>query len=321
MYRVLVTEYEMMEQFPDALELLAKENCKVVKSSYPPHVKEKDLLTIIKGIDAIITGGDELTAHVIEVADKLKVIAKYGVGVDKIDVGAAARRNIPVTIAPNQDAVADLAFGLMLCLARRICESSALASSGGWKQFIGTDVWQKTLGVVGTGRIGRALIKRAGGFDMKVLAYDIFKDDGCTRELGFTYTSLDKLLQESDFVSLHCPLTDTTQGLLSKEKLALMKPSAYLINTARAQIVDEEALAEALKQKRLAGAALDAYAQVPPPDDFPFFKMDNVITTTWIGACTWEAEHQMALTCVENIVRVLKGKEPLYALDLPGVGK
>ena len=320
MYKVLVT-VPQMGKFSNALEILEDEGCEVVRGPYPSWIKEKDMLSIIKGIDAMIAGGDELTARVIDAADRLKIIARYGVGYDKVDVKAAVRKKIVVAITPNQNAVADHAFGLMLCLARRICESSALARSGGWKQFIGTDVWQKTLGVVGTGRIGRALIKRARGFEMKVLAYDIFKDDDCARELGFTYTSLDKLLQESDFVSLHCPLTDTTQGLLSKEKLALMKPSAYLINTARAQIVDEEALAEVLEQKRLAGAALDAYAQVPPPDDFPFFKMDNVITTTWIGACTWEAEHQMALTCVENIVRVLKGKEPLYALDLPGVGK
>ena len=268
----------------------------------------------MKDVDAIIAGGDEISARVIETADKLKVIARYGVGCDTIDLEAAARRNIPVAVAPNEDAVANHTFGLLLCLTRRVCESNNQMKAGEWKQVVGVDIEHKTLGVIGTGRIGRALIKRARAFDMKILAHDIFEDEECAQKLGFEYTSLENLLSQSDFVSLHCPLNETTRGLLSKDRLALMRSTAYLINTARAQIVDEEALYRSLKEKRLAGAAIDVYSQVPPPKDFPFFTLNNVIMTAWLGSNTIETRRSMELTCVENVLRVLRGGRPLYVV-------
>ena len=314
MYRVLVTSHEVMKEYPEAFRLLEREGCELVKSPSPPPVKEKDLLEIIGDFDAIITGGDEVTAQVIEAADKLKVIAKCGVGVEKIDINAATSRKIPVAIAPNQNAVADLTFALMLCLARRICEANALVRSGGWRKIVGTELWQATLGVVGAGRIGQAVIKRARGFDMKVLVYDVCRDEQTARALEFEYMSLEGVLRESDFVTLHCPLNDTTRGLLSKKRLALMKPSAYLINTARAQIVDEEALCKALRDRRIAGAALDVYSEVPPPKNSPFFALDNVITTPWIGSDTRKTMNNVCLITAKNILRVLRGQRPLYVV-------
>lgn len=315
MYKVLVCEPDV-GKFSNALQILEKEGCKVVRCPYSPPVKEEDLLKIIKGVDVIIAGGDELTTRVIEAADRLKVIARHGVGYDKVDVEATTRKKIPVTIAPNQNAVADLAFGLLHCLARRICEANILTKSGEWGQFVGTEVWQKTLGVIGAGRIGQAVIKRAKGFEMTVLAYDIRQDEKIAQSLGFEYTSLERVLGEADFLTLHLPLNEKTRGLIGKEELALMKPSAYLINTARGQIVDEEALYEALKEKKIAGAAIDIYSQAPPPKDFPFFALDNVITTPWMGAHTQESLRNMGLTCAENILRVLRGERPLYAVNV-----
>lgn len=318
-YKVLVT-LPWIEKHSNALQILEKEGCEVVRSPYPACVKEKDLLKITKNVDAIIAGGDEFTARVIEAADKLKVIARYGVGVDKVDVEAATRKKITVAIAPNQNAVADLTFGLLLCLARRICEANTFTKSGGWGEFFGTDVWQKTLGVIGAGRVGQAVIKRAKGFDMRVSVYDIYRDEKLSACLGFEYTSLERVLREADFLTLHLSLNEKTWGLIGKDELVLMKPSAYLINTARAQIVDEDALYKALKEKRIAGAALDVYSQVPPPKDFPFFALDNVITTPWIASATAETRRSMELTCVENILRVFRGEKPLYAVNLLSEG-
>jgi len=318
MYKVLLLEPQTVGRFSNATEILEKEGYRVVKSPYPSPAKEKDLLKVIKDIDAIIAGGDELTAKVIESANKLKVITRYGTGVDTVDLEAASRKGVVVTVAPNQNAVADLTFGLMLCLARRICEANKLVKSGGWESpFVGVEVWQKTLGVVGAGRIGQAVIKRARGFDMRVLAYDIYQNEKLANQLGFEYVPLETLLRQADFVTLHVPLTDKTRGLIGDKEIRLMKPSAYLINIARGGLVDEQSLYLALKEKRLAGAALDVHAQEPPSPDSSLLKLDNVITTPHMGSYTKESMRSMALVCAENIIRVLRGRKPLYALNFP----
>jgi D-3-phosphoglycerate dehydrogenase len=206
----------------------------------------------------------------------------------------------------------------MLCLARRICEGYTIAKSGGWAKLPGTDVWQKTLGIIGTGRIGQAVIKRSKGFDMKILAYDVFQEHKVARDLGFEYTSLERVLTDSDFVSLHCSLNPTTRGLLSKNRIALMKPTAYFINTARAEIVDEEALYDALRNRRIAGAAISVYSKVPPPKDFPLSQLGNVVVTPWIAAQSKESWESTAFTTVQNILRVFKGEKPLYAVNTAG---
>jgi len=320
MYKVLITPLEQVGKFSNVFFILEKEGCKVIKSPYPHPVREKDLLKIIQGIDAIITGNDEVTAGVIQAADKLKVISKYGAGVDNIDVEAATKKKIVVTYAPNQNAVADLTVGLILCLARQICEANILVKTGKWKRpFVGVEVWQKTLGVIGAGRIGQAVIKRVKGFEMKVLVYDICKDEKIAEELKFEYTSLERLLKEADFVTIHVPLNDKTKNLIGEKEIRLMKPSAYLINTARGGILDEEALYLALKEKRLAGAALDVHVKEPPSNDNPLLQLDNVIVTPHMGADTQETLKNMDLVAAENVLRVLKGKTPLYPLNFPFV--
>ncbi len=317
MYRVLITPLEQVGKFSDIFSILKKEDCEVVKSPYPHPVEEKDLLEIIPEIDAVITGSDEFTVKVIQAADKLKVISKYGAGVEKIDVEAATKKGIVVTYAPNQNGVADLTFGLMLCLARRICEANALVKAGEWTRVTGVNVWQKTLGVIGAGRIGQAVIRRARGFEMKVLVYDVYKDEKVAEELGFKYTSLDRLLKESDFVTIHVPLNNKTKGLIGEKEIELMKSSAYLINTARGGIVNEKTLYLALRKKGLTGAALDAHMKEPPSKENPLLSLDNVIVTPHMGADSQETLKNMDLVAVKNILRVLKGQEPLYALNFP----
>ncbi len=318
MYKVLVTILEHIDKSLDVLSILEKENCEVVKSPYPHPVGEKDLLKIIPEMDAIITGSDEITRRVIQAARKLKVISKYGVGVEKIDVAAATSKRIVVAYASNQSAVADLTIGLMFCLCRRICEANASVKAGEWRRpLVGVETWQKTLGVVGAGRVGQTVIKRVKGFEMEVLVYDVYRNEKIAKELGFEYTSLERLLKESDLVTIHVPLNNKTRGLIGEKEMRLMKPSAYLINTARGGIINETALYEALEEKRLAGAALDTHTQEPPPEDAPLLKLNNVIVTPHIGSDSRETLSKMSSVAVENILRVLKGEKPLYALNFP----
>ena len=314
--RVLVAE-PSVGTYSNALEILRQEGCDIIKpESAQPYLREEMLLRMIKGVDAIITGGDEITSKVLEAADRLKIIAKHGVGVDNIDLEAAAKKNIVIALAPCSNAVADLTFGFIICLARRIIQMNTLVKSGGWGHSPGAEVWGKTLGLVGVGRIGQAVAKRAKGFEMRVLDYDARRDEQLAERLGVEYAPLDRVVQEADFLSLHVTLSEETRGLIGKDQLRLMKPTAYIINTARAEIVDEEALHEALERGRIAGYAVDVYSRVPPPRDSPLLRLDNVITTPWAAAVTYETLREIELTCAENILRVLKGESPLYPLNV-----
>jgi D-3-phosphoglycerate dehydrogenase len=314
--RVLVT-VPGFGRWSDALERLAAGGCEVVPSPAPPPLKEKDLVAVLRTCSAIIAGGDLVSRAVIEACPALKVIARFGVGVDKVDVAAATERGIPVAIATNQETVADLAFALLLGLARRIVEADAFTRGGQWGPFHGADVWHRTIGVIGTGRIGLAVMRRARGFDLRILCHDVRPDREMARSLGATYVPLDRLLAESDFVTLHCPIVEGTRGLIGRRELGLMKPTALLVNTARAGIVDETALAEALREKRIAGYAVDVYDPAPPPRDWPLFAFPNVIATPWMASWTPDNLGRMEVACAENVLRVLAGKPPLAAVNVP----
>ena len=317
MAKVLIT-CPPFNKFSDATELLMQAGCEMVKSPYPHPSKEKQLVRIIGEMDAAIVGMDEVTAKVIKAADKLKVIARYGVGIDTVDVETATKQGVIVTnvVGVNENAVADLVFGLILCLARKICRADASVKQGKWESIIGIEIWQKTLGVIGTGKIGRRVIRRAQGFDMNILAYDISPDPVLTDKFGVQYVSLEGLLRRSDFITIHVPLTPETTGLIGEKQISLMKKSAYLINTARGKIVNEKALFIALKEKKVAGAALDVFSQ-EPPGFTDLFTLDNVLTAPHMAANTEEALRKMDLICVENVVRVLNGKEPISAVNFP----
>jgi D-3-phosphoglycerate dehydrogenase len=269
------------------------------------------MLKLIKDIDGIIIGIDELSAEIIEEANKLKVISKYGTGLDNIDINMATNKKIIVTSTPtaNVDAVADLAFGLILSLARRIPEADKKTKSGKWGKIIGKAVWEKTLGVIGLGKIGRQVVKRAKGFEMNILAFDTVKDKKFVQKYGIKYVNLEKLLQKSDYVSIHIPLNNDTRNMISYKELEKMKKDAFLINTSRGGIVDEEDLYDALRNNKLRGAALDVYKNEPPRES-PLKELDNVIMTPHIGAYTEEAIENMSIQAAQNVVDVLEGREP-----------
>lgn len=278
---------------------------------------EEEMIRILDGIDGVIAGIDPFTARVLEGAKQLKVIGRIGVGYDAIDVKAATARGIAVCITPgtNQHAVADFTLGLILQCSRKILENISVLRSGGWQRFIGHDLNGKTLGIVGLGSIGKEVAKRAKGFGMKLLAYDVFQDEAFAKEYQVSYVPVEQLLRESDYVTLHCFLNEQTRHLINAERLALMKPTAYLINTARGGIVDAEALYMALKEKRIAGAALDVFEQEPLPADDPLRQLDNAYLASHVAGISEDSIRGMSEMAAENVMRVLRGEQPLQIVN------
>ena len=273
---------------------------------------EAELIALLQGIDGAIASVDPFTDRVLAAAPQLKVISRTGVGYDAIDVKAATARGVMVTTTPgvNRDAVADLAFALVLCCARKLPENLAEVRRGGWKRHEGVDLAGKTLGIVGLGTIGKEVAQRAKAFKMQLLAYDLVQDRAFADATGVAYVSLDGLLRQSDFVSLHCFLNETTRHLMNAERLARMKPTAYLVNTARGGLVDTEALCRALREKRIAGAALDVMEEEPLPADSPLRGFDNIYLTPHAAGSTADARERSGAMAAENLIRALRGERP-----------
>jgi len=251
---------------------------------------------------------DRVDAELIAASPQLRVIANYAVGYDNVDVDAASARGIAVGNTPDAltEATADLAFALLMAAARRIPEATAFAHSGQWKtwepaSFLGADIYGATIGIIGLGRIGQAVARRASGFGMEVLTTE-------TRDQH----NFEHLLRRSDFVSIHLPLTEGTRNLINADAFALMKPTAILINTARGPIVDREALAQALHTGQIAGAALDVTDPEPLPQDDPLWQAPNLLVVPHIGSATWSARERMTQMAVENILAGLDGKPLPY---------
>jgi len=283
----------------------------------------EQLAEVIGHYDALVVrSGTPVTASVIEAARRLKVIGRAGAGVDNIDLAAATRRGILVVNAPgsNSIAVAEHTLALMLALARRIPQADAKLRAGRWEKrsLAGVELRGKTLGIIGLGRVGTAVARRAAGLEMRLMAYDPFVAVDHAARLGVRLVSLDELLRTADFVSIHAPLTDLTRGMIGARELALMKPTAYLINCARGGIVDEEALARALAEGRLAGAALDVFAHEPPFDS-PLLASEKVILTPHLGGSTQEAQRNVAVDVAQQVLAVLKGELPRYPVNAPAL--
>jgi phosphoglycerate dehydrogenase-like enzyme len=298
-------------QKPDGLDLVFAETA--VEAEQVAKVCEADY---------ILCSWTPVSAAVIEAAPKLRLIQKYGIGVDKIDLKAAARRGVPVCIAAgvNAVAVAETAITLMLASYKRLPVAHNTLRAGQWLKWeLRTgcyELWQKTVGLIGGGAIGRAVAKRLSlGFECRVLYTDLVRLPQETEAaLGMMYTSREDLLRQSDIVSIHVPLTAETRGLIGAEAFALMKPSAVLINTARGGIVDEPALIAALEKGTIAGAGLDVFAKEPPERDNPLLRMDNVVMTPHNGGGTVDTMKRIVGHAFGNIMRVQRG-EPLPEAD------
>lgn len=281
--------------------------------SLPADISEADFIARAADADAAIVAFNPMTEAVFSALPNLKVVTKHGVGVDNIDLAAAKRHGVSVTNVPaaNRHAVADFTFALLLSLARDLPRVDAATRAGEWPRCFGRDVHSMTLGIVGIGSIGQAVAKRASGFEMRVIAYDPFAKPEAVAALGVELVDLDTLCREADFVTLHVGLSEQTHHLINAERLAMMKPTAMLINAARGGIVDESALFDALDAKRLAGAAIDAFEQEPLTES-PLYALDNVIVSAHIAGYTENALTTLSTTCVEDVLAVLRGDTPKH---------
>ncbi|MBL7172797.1 MAG: D-glycerate dehydrogenase [Desulfobacteraceae bacterium] len=316
---VLVTR-----RLPSAAMALLEENFEVECNPHNRVLTREELLSAVKGKDGLLPLlTDRIDTEVMDAAGpRLKIIANYAVGYNNIDVDAATARKIAVTNTPGvlTDTTADLTMALLLTVARRVVESDVYARAGryqGWDPLLllGADVHHKTLGLLGFGRVGFAVARRAAGFDMRILYYDQCRADAdMEKQVGATCVDLEALLRESDFLSLHVPLTEGTRGLMGPENLSLMKPTAFIINTARGEVIDEEALVRALEEKAIAGAGLDVFEREPMIHP-ALAKMDNVVILPHIGSASMETRTRMGLIAAENLIAIFKGEIPPNCLN------
>jgi D-3-phosphoglycerate dehydrogenase len=297
-------------------ELLEQSGHQVMESPLDRPLKEAEMVELISDVDGAILGLDDVTAKVIEAGRQLKVLSRYGVGVDRVDLEAATEAGVVVTNTPgaNHIAVAELTLGLMLSLARRIPQHDRTVREGSWARVRGTELAGKTLGIVGLGWISKEVIRRAFAFDMKILVQTGYPEKELADRYGLEYVPLEDLLERADYVSLHCAVTPERCDLIGEKELRAMKPSSYLVNTARGELVDEEALFRALQEGWIAGAAMDAFKEEPLTAS-PLPGLDNFIATPHIGATTYESIVRMGTLAVENTLQVLRGERPDYVVN------
>lgn len=282
----------------------------------------EQLLAIIGEYDGLIVrSGTQVTAEVLAAASKLRVVGRAGVGVDNIDVKAASMNGVVVMNTPgaNSMATAELTLALMLAASRHIAQSHASVKAAEWRRsdFVGVQLYYKTLGVIGFGRVGKLVVERAKAFGMEVLVYDPAIAEETARDLGVLLVELDDLLNQSDYITLHAALVPATTKLINTETIGQMKDGAILINAARGKLVDESALAEALKTGKLAAAAIDVYSSEPPAADNPLIGLPNVVHTPHLGASTHEAERDVGIQIVKQVVAALNGTDFSYAVNMP----
>ncbi|HLI48502.1 MAG TPA: NAD(P)-dependent oxidoreductase [Chthonomonas sp.] len=314
-FEVLVASRSFGKNCPEVIEKLKAAGCILTGFELERAPTEEELLSRIGTADVLISGTEPVTSRVIEAAPKLKLIAKHGVGYENIALEAARARHIPVTLTGSAiaESVAELAFGFMLALARQLPQGDAAVKAGQWRRFVGVELKGKTLGIVGLGQIGKTLCRRAKAFEMNVVATEAQPDQNFVTSWGVELMPLETLLERADFVSLHVPVTPQTQRLIGRPQLQCMKPTAYLINTSRGELVDEEALYQALKEGRIAGAASDVFLK-EPPGKHPLLSLPNFIAMPHCGGQTQEGLRRMGESVAENVLRVLHGQEPLYRI-------
>jgi len=293
----------------EPLEILKKAGLSVAFKSDPEPENESVVAELIGDAEAVIVGVDRIGEVVLSSCPHLRVISKHGIGVDNIDLEAAKKRGIVVANAPgtNSESVADMAFLFILSCARHLKLVLEQIQNKKWSSpLLGSELEGKILGIVGLGRIGKGVARRALGFGMKVIYFDPFVE-----EESFTRVNLEELFQIADFITLHLPLSSQTRHLVNEKLLSLMKKEAFLINTARGELVDEEALYRFLKEGRIAGAGLDVLS-FEPPFESPLLTLPNVLVTPHVAAYTKEANMKMGRIAAWNVVHVLEGREPLY---------
>lgn len=298
---------------------ILREYCEVVYRDELPPPARGELLKAVEDADAIYcTLNEAIDKELMDRARRLKVVGTMSVGVDHIDVEYATKNGVYIVYTPGvlTETVADHTWALLLAVARRIVEADYYVRRGEWKiafaptMMLGYDVYGRVLGIIGFGRIGQAVARRAKGFNMKILYYDIVRRGDLEEELGIKYAPLEKLLMESDYVSIHVPLTPETRGIIGERELRLMRRTAILVNTSRGPVVDQKALSRALKEGWIAGAGLDVFEEEPIDPDDPLLKLENIVVTPHIGSASHDTRNKMAELTATGIIKVLRGEMP-----------
>jgi D-3-phosphoglycerate dehydrogenase/(S)-sulfolactate dehydrogenase len=318
MARVLVTTLFIRSSDDPSLEPLRRDGHAIEVVDGTTVRSEAALTDKLQGIAATLASTEPYTEPVLAQAPQLKVISRTGVGYDAIDVPAATRHGVLVCTTPgtNHHAVADLALTLILAQSRRLLDAVSLLRSGKWTpQPVGFELRGATVGIIGTGLIGREVAKRLFGFEPRLIAYDVVQNAELARTYNVEYVSLDRLFAESDVVTVHAPLLPETRNMIDAAALGKMKPTAYLVNTARGPLVDEQALARALEAGTIAGAALDVMHVEPLPADSPLRQAPNLLLTPHIASSTYQSIDAMKRMAVENAARVLRGDQPLSSVN------
>jgi phosphoglycerate dehydrogenase-like enzyme len=317
-WNVFITARTMNETGATALKTLREAGANVIIPLKTGPLTEAELLEVLPGVDAVLASMDKFTDAVLSSpeARQLKLISRWGVGYDAIDIPAATRNGIVVAYCPGMlnEAVADYAFSLLCAVARRVHEGHEVMRRGEWKSLWGHDIHGKTLGLVGCGRIGQAMARRASGFGMRLLGYDIAPHDDA-KKLGVEFVSLDELLAQSDFLSLHAALTQQNRGFIGEAQLRRMKPTAFLINTARGALIEEAALVRALTEKWIGGAALDAFIVEPLPKDHPIRTAPHVLITPHQASFTFDTGTKVSNMAAQAIVDLMNGRKPKCIVD------
>ena len=282
---------------------------------------EDDLVKVLRGVEATIAGSEPYSRRVLAANPQLRVVARAGVGYDAVDLPAALDHGVAVTICPgtNQESVAEHTFGLILALAKDLINQHIGTKAGKWPRRANLPLRGRALGIAGLGRIGKAVAVRGAAFAMKLLAYEPFPDQAFVKQYNVTLMPMEKLLAESDYLSVHVPLSAESKHLINKKTLALMKPTAFLINTARGGLVCEADLLEALKNKKIAGAGLDVFEEEPAAASNPLFGFENVVLTPHAAGVDLQSRDDMALAACRSIVALKKGEWPAEQIVNPEV--
>ena len=315
--KVMILARAFRREMPGAAEPLLAAGCEIVESPEWRLLEAEELVAALPGVDACIAGNDRFTRAVFERVDRLKVVSRWGIGVDAIDLEAATDHGVVVTNTPGltADAVADFAFMLMLVLARNFRRCDDVMRAGSWDEILGVNLWRKTLGIVGFGASGRAVARRARGFEMRVLAYDVAPNAQTAEALGVALVDLDTLLAEADFVTLHASADDASDSMIGAPQLARMKPTSFLVNTARGRLVDEQALARALAEGGIAGAAMDAHRSEPPEAGYCLRNAPNCVLTPHSAFNSAETVQAVNRAAAENLLAVLRGDRPASVVN------
>lgn len=304
---ILVTPRSFGKNNPELFTRLENAGLNIIRNESGGILDEASMIRLIGQCAGVILGVDPMNAKVLDAAKKLKAISKYGVGLDNIDLSLCAARGIKVsrTVGANSNAVADYAFALMLAVARKVCLIDRHCRDRDWGKITGIDLYGKTLGIIGLGAIGKCVAKRANGFSMKILGADPFWDEDFALEAGIERADIDRICKESDFITLHCLLNPETEHMIDRRRIGLMNKNSILINTARAGLIDNDTLLEALEKKQIYGAGLDVFDQ-EPPDNPAWYGLDNIVMGSHCSSSTLGATDLMGSMAVTNLLRDLQ---------------